>query len=329
MAAACWAVVAINSARAEPVFQAPPDVAAARSELAIRAPLNALANAGRRLVAAGQRGHILYSDDGRTWVQAAVPVSSDLVALSFPTPAEGWAVGHDGVVLHTTDGGANWLRQLDRRMTGIGAFGDAAGTGPAPVGDAVLLDVWFADLRSGFAVGAFGLILHTADGGKNWTAWTARADNPRGMHLYAIRPVNGELYIAGEQGLLLKFDRTLQRFVKIELPYKGSLFGVSGANGLLLVYGLRGNAFRSTDGGANWEKADTGISAGLTGCLIRGDGSVVLSSQAGHVLLSRDRGKSFRLVSTAPAAPIFAMVALDEGNIALSGIGGIRLEAVK
>ena len=42
-----------------------------------------------------------------SWQQADVPVSSDLVAVPFPTPTHGWAVGHDGVVLHSADAGAH------------------------------------------------------------------------------------------------------------------------------------------------------------------------------------------------------------------------------
>src|SRR6187431_1150892 len=62
------------------------DTPALTSALASRAPLSALARAGEnRLVAAGQRGHILWSDDGGAkWQQATVPLSSDLLALSFP-----------------------------------------------------------------------------------------------------------------------------------------------------------------------------------------------------------------------------------------------------
>ena len=33
----------------------------------------------------------------------SVPVSSDLVAVAFPTPQQGWAVGHDGVILASAD----------------------------------------------------------------------------------------------------------------------------------------------------------------------------------------------------------------------------------
>ena len=75
------------------------DTPALHSNLAVQGPLTGLASAGERLVVVGQRGHILYSDDaGRRWQQAEVPVSSDLVAVHFPSASQGWAVGHDGVV---------------------------------------------------------------------------------------------------------------------------------------------------------------------------------------------------------------------------------------
>jgi len=56
---------------------------------------------------------ILSDDDGATWHQAKVPVSVTLTAVSFGTPAKGWAVGHSGIVLHTEDGGETWVKQLD------------------------------------------------------------------------------------------------------------------------------------------------------------------------------------------------------------------------
>ena len=90
------------------------DTPAAKSPLAVRALVNGLAIAGTRIVAVGQRGHVLLSDDaGKSWQQAEVPVSSDLVAVSFPSASTGWAVGHDGVVLHSTNAGGRWTRQLD------------------------------------------------------------------------------------------------------------------------------------------------------------------------------------------------------------------------
>ena len=76
--------------------------------------LQDIGRAGDRLVAVGERGHIIFSDDsGKTWQQAAVPTRQMLNAVFFVTPEKGWAVGYDGLVLNTVDGGKNWMIQLD------------------------------------------------------------------------------------------------------------------------------------------------------------------------------------------------------------------------
>ena len=76
----------------------------------------AITRAGARLVAVGERGSILLSDDsGVSWRQAKVPVSVTLTAVQFPNAKAGWAVGHLGVVLHSADGGETWAKQLDGR----------------------------------------------------------------------------------------------------------------------------------------------------------------------------------------------------------------------
>ena len=84
------------------------------SPLASKRLLVSMTRFGDRLVAVGPRGHIVVStDEGKTWSQAKVPVSSDLTAVYFPSATHGWAVGHDGVVLASTDGGTSWIKQLD------------------------------------------------------------------------------------------------------------------------------------------------------------------------------------------------------------------------
>jgi len=109
----------LAAAAAEPGWRDVLDTPAIQSARAPRTLFNGLARAGDRIVAAGQRGQILFSDDGgRNWTQAAVPLAADLVAVSFPTAKQGWAVGHGGVILHSADGGATWTRQFDGRHLG-------------------------------------------------------------------------------------------------------------------------------------------------------------------------------------------------------------------
>ncbi len=288
------------------------DTPAAASALAQRALINGLAPAGSRIVAVGQRGHILYSDDqGRKWTQATVPVSSDLVAVHFPTPRMGWAVGHDGVVLHSVDAGASWTRQLDARKLATEAV------------DPSFLDVWFADELHGFAIGAFNLIYATVDGGQSWQSWGKQVDNPKGFHLNAIRAIGDQLYIVGEQGLVLRRSADGTRFTALATPYKGSYFGVTGKAGVVIAHGLRGNAWRSTDGGASWDKVDTFVATGLTASAVTASGAVVLVSQAGQVLVSVDDGAHFSAQQTKPG-PASAVLAVGGAQLVIGGVRGLR-----
>lgn len=333
------------SVSAQPVFSSPLDMPSLQSAKAIQAPINALAKAGGRLVAAGQRGHILFSDNGTRWTQAQVPVSSDLTALAFPGGSQGWAVGHEGVVLHSQDAGKTWSKQLDGRQIAellLKQYGNPADPEDAQAqrlkqdaelfatqgADKPLLDVWFADERHGYVTGAFNLILRTEDGGQSWQPWMDHVDNPRSMHLYGIRPAAGTLFMVAEQGLVLKLDAERQHFVKVDLPYEGTLFGLLGDDQLVLVYGLRGNALRSLDGGATWSAVDTGIKDGITSGLIADDGSILLASQAGQLLRSTDRGASFTRVPVDRVAPNFALAPAADGAVALAGLGGVRVQSL-
>jgi photosystem II stability/assembly factor-like uncharacterized protein len=328
-------------------FEYPQDLPSVRSELAARSPLLAVTRAGQRIVAVGQRGQIVLSDDaGRTWRQASVPVSSDLVAVSFPSPMLGWAVGHGGVVIHSTDGGATWSRQLEgkqaveialRHYVGQqGSNPDAAqfmerekrlleGGGTQP-----FLDVLFESETTGFVVGAFNRILRTEDGGKTWTPWMERTDNPNELHFYAVRRGGQDIYLTGEQGMVWRLDATAQRFVAMPTPYKGTLFGmVAEEGGNLLVFGMRGSLLRSADGGRNWEQIKTASPAGITAGDRLPDGGIILANQAGGLELSRDHGKSF--VPLKPGAPMayFGITALARDRVGLVGSQGVKLEAVQ
>lgn len=323
-------------------FVDPLDVPAMKSPLAGKSPVNAVTMAGRRLVGVGQRGHILYSDDqGKSWTQASVPVSSDLTAVTFVTPEKGWAVGHDGVVLATTDGGANWVRQLDGR-----ALGKILLAAEAPAGLAAnvaeqrqadlerlaeqgasnpLLGVFFEDENTGYVFGSFNLILKTTDGGKSWASWFDRTDNPSLMGFFAMRPVDGELFLVGEQGLVLKYDRQAGRFRALALPYKGTLFGVTGKAGVVIVHGLRGSVYRSTDKGATWRRIDVGLKDGVTAADVTPDGRIVLASQVGQIVVSNDDGATFApLAVSGPRLPVAGVVADSKDSLVIAGIKGLR-----
>lgn len=317
----------------------PLDTPAVASPLAPRSLLTGLARAGARIVAVGQRGHVLLSDDaGKTWAQAEVPVASDLLAVHFPTPDRGWIVGHDGVILHSVDGGRRWARQLDGRALGGLLVEAYRGGDPKWLAEAErfaaqgaehpFLDLWFDDAGQGFVTGAFGLLLRTADGGRSWQPLMHLADNPKGLHLYAVRRIGGELFIAGEQGLMLRLDRDSGRFVALALPYQGTLFGLAGDDRALIAHGLRGHVVRSTDGGRSWALVPTGVGVGLTASMLDERGRFVLVSQAGHVLVSSDAGASFVARRVERPLPAAAVASAGPGLLALAGPRGVHTLAL-
>lgn len=324
------------------------DVPAQRVDEHLPAPLLSVARAGDAMIGVGLHGLIQRStDEGRTWHQVDSPVSSDLVQVRFRDERNGWIVGHDAMVMHTTDGGDSWQVQLDGRrlLTLLNAYygpraekGDeaaalvlrevamAASTSATPdVLAAPFLDVMFDEHGSGFAVGAFGMLLHSMDNGQNWEPWIERSDNDRRMHLYGLAEHAGTFYIGGEQGLLLRLDGQQQRFVKIDTPYTGTYFGVRAFDGLLLAHGLRGNLFASRDDGQQWQAVATHLNSSLVSIVEQGNALIVVSQ--GGQLVSVDR-QSLQVTPLADArvGEVYAASATKQaGSLVVTRFSGAKV----
>lgn len=322
-----------------PAYETP----AFMAQQATGAGMLAVTRAGSRLVAVGERGIILLSDDqGASWRQAQAPVQVSLVAVQFVDPRSGWAVGHAGVVLHSADGGQTWHKQLDGVQAAQLALQAAQRQAAEPDADAdaatrwvrearqlvqdgpdkPLLDLYFRDERHGFVIGAYNLIFKTDDGGRHWQAWQHRTANPEGLHLYAMKALGGSLYVVGEQGLMLRSHDDGEHFQRLASPYQGTFFGVLETPAhALLAFGLRGAAYRSDDGGLSWLKVSSDTSNTLAAGTVLPDDSLVLVSQTGEVLRSRDDGVSFAPVPNPAPRPLTGVTTTGD-SLVLSGFGG-------
>ncbi|MFA5119652.1 WD40/YVTN/BNR-like repeat-containing protein [Zavarzinia sp.] len=302
----------------------------------------AVARAGERLVSVGEDGNVLLSDDnGATWRQAAaVPVSVTLTDVTFPTPAEGWAVGHSGVVLHSADAGETWKVQLDGRkaaqlvadeaaaLAASGAPGaEAAKRNAAAMvadgPDKPFLGLHFADAKRGWVVGAYGLALETTDGGQNWQSATARLPNPAGKHLYWLRDLGTTVVVVGEQGTVFRSTDGGASFEAIETPYEGTFFGaVPLKDGGLLAFGLKGNAWRSGPDLADWHQVELGQPVTVTAGLRLGDGTIVLGDEGGRLFASPDDGAGFKALGVPAGTGLTGLAQAADGALILSGTRG-------
>ncbi len=306
--------------------------------LASKALLLDISPAGKRLVAAGEHGIVLYSDDnGSHWQQAVVPTTRMLTGIHFVDGRHGWAVGHDGLILASDDGGENWriqrdglavqhqtslevretahrrVEELEQRLATAGEeakeqleidledartdLEDADLTLKEAVFTSPFMDVWFQDANRGWAAGAFGTLVATEDGGQHWVNQDSKLDNPDQFHLNAITgDGKGRVFIAGEGGVMFRSMDSGRSWESLQPFYDGSWFGAvyNAQHDTLLVFGLRGNLYRSTDFGTRWEPVLADNSNTLAGGNSSAEGGIVLAGGDGTVLLSTDGGQTFQ-----------------------------------
>lgn len=280
---------------------------------------------GNRLVAVGEQGVILISDDqGDRWHQAVVPSSVLLTAVQFVDEQIGWAVGHDGVALQTIDGGETWQLKLDGNQINqirirdlneaIQSWEESRDNGDLALEDLEyaledaeyaqedgasipLLDLWFTDRNTGYLVGAYGMFLQTRDGGNSWQSADHLLPNPDRFHLNAIHASrSSELYLAGEAGTVFKRD-TAGRWLQLDTGYEGSFFALQESHQRLNLMGLRGHLFTSKNG-EQWTQVDLPTTSGINAALIDTDGRLILIGQGGLLLQQQPDGFTSLTAST-------------------------------
>jgi photosystem II stability/assembly factor-like uncharacterized protein len=329
-------LAALLGAPAARAAEAPDSPDAEHARLAAHSLLIALAAAGERLVAVGDRGVIVFSDDrGRSWVQAEfVPTQALLTGVCFFDAQHGLAVGHDEVILATADAGRSWKR-----------------THYAPEAQQPLLDVWCGTGGHAIAIGAYSTYLTSEDGGGTWAVrkFTPTSREPRakevraaaanasdegqaggGYHLNRIVAATPtRLYIAAEAGHLYRSDDAGASWLELTSPYHGSFFGVLPlAGNAVLACGLRGNLYRSDDAGASWQRIESGTVQLLDGAARFDDGGIAVVGLSGVLLVSHDAGHSFTLDQQSDYSGLSAIVSIGNDELAAVGDGGVRVIAL-
>jgi photosystem II stability/assembly factor-like uncharacterized protein len=278
---------------------------AQQQPLATESMLLDVTRLGQRLVAVGERGHVVYSDDGSTWEQAeTVPARSTLTTV-FAIGGRLYAAGHDAVIITSGDRGKTWSLQYfdpDR----LQAF----------------MDIFFTDEQNGVAMGSYGLYLVTSDGGRNWEE--SAVDEENEYHLNGmIRYADGRRMIAGEAGYSYRSFDDGETWELLDLPYPGSMWGaLKTATGCAVFFGLRGHAMESCDFGDTWTELPTGTESSITGAAEH-QGLVVFAGNSGSVLTWA--GRHFTQYKHSSGVDFAAVLPMGGGLFLLVGEDGTHL----
>ena len=324
------------------------ELPAVASEMAPESLIFAVRKFGERYFAVGHRGHILFSDDGGdSWTQAEVPVRSSLLDIFFPTPELGWAVGHEGVILHSADGGKTWVKQYDGVRYGVEgkAYYEALAEAnpdndlyPFMVeemdfaigqgADKPLFKVNFHNETSGHAAGAYGMILRTDDGGKNWVHVLHHMENDSFYHLFDFAQLPGErkFFLSGEAGLFMVGDASAGTGTLIEtVPWEGSFFtSAAASDDAIVMGGLRGRMFRTADAGQTWTAVEKPTTSSMVDSTRLANGNLVFVGIAGEILMSTDDGNSFSQLPLSIGGRIYSVSEGPTGTLLVAGPSGIH-----
>lgn len=305
-----WMAVAFCCASFSAAAIEPTEYAVA-SELATGTLLLDVVELDEKLVAVGEFGHIVLSNDnGATWEQAkGVPTRSTLTSISFVDQMNGIAVGHDMTILRTTDGGVTWTLQYNNIENEL-----------------PLLAVKFINAGYAIATGGFSSVLESRDGGLTWQERLLDEDIQDDFHLNDLfTDTDGNIFIPAEFGNVYRSQDGGANFEALVTPYDGSFWGgMTLDNGSILVWGMRGNAFISSDKGATWMKVVTNTDRSLSGGTQLEDGRVILTGLSGLVLVSTDGGRSFSETVREDRISFAQVSSGPDGSIILYGDAGVR-----
>ncbi len=259
---------------------------------------------GDRLVAVGERGHVVFSDDlGKTWKQASVVPTRATLTTVLAVKQRLFAAGHDSVIMTSGDDGDTWTRQ----------YSDAERMQP-------IMDMWFTDADNGIAIGAYGLMLTTSDGGKTWDDWAVNDEDDAHLN-NMLELADGSLLIAGEAGFSYRSQDTGETWDTLDVPYQGSMFSADLAgDACVLFYGLRGHIIRSCDSGDNWEELDSDSENTLAGGTGYADGVLMVGNSG--VIVEYKNGGQLSVYSHSSGVDFSTAIRLEDGRFLLVGEDG-------
>jgi photosystem II stability/assembly factor-like uncharacterized protein len=297
--------------------------------LAAQSLLLDVAVAGERLVAVGERGHILYSDDrGDNWAQARVPTTQMLTSVHFIDPRHGWAAGHDGLILVSDDAGEHWRIQRDglavQHQTNLEQREAAhrklenleQRLARADEQEREQLELELEDARLDLEDAELTLE-EPVFTSPFMAVWFQDAD--RGWAAGAFGT-----FVATEDG----GQHWVNRAPELDNPDEFHLNTITGdGTGRVFVAGEGGVMFRSLNGGRSWQTLEPFYQGSWFGAVYNpGNGDLFLFGLRGNLYRSSDFGTSWEPIENNSNSTLAGGSANSEGDVVIAGgVGTVLL----
>ncbi|MGK0382165.1 MAG: photosystem II stability/assembly factor-like uncharacterized protein [Flavobacteriales bacterium] len=341
-------------------------IPALKSDIANKSIITSIIQHKNQVLAVGERGHVLTWTDMDNWQQQTVPVSLTLTGITTLNDGTRFVVGHDSIILKSEPKSDKWSKVFDGneltklKITYIGkkiiSFQERLEelTDENEIADLQydiedlefnledaqvelengpnkpLLGITVNDNDQLFAVGAYGTLLTSVDLGDTWQLIDGRVQNPSQYHLNSIVTAdNGFMYIVGENGLGFSSINNGQTWQTMDMPYDGSLFGITAKQNSLVAFGLQGNFMVSNDNGQSWKASNIGSSASLLGGVIADDMTVSLVGHGGIIVRFNVNDISNLSLHRHPSSAVFSSVVIRDNSLVLAGQFGMTTWLVK
>ena len=160
-----------------------------------------------------------------------------------------------------------------------------------------LSSLYFADSTTGWAVGEYGTVVKTQDGGESWRLIEIPWQNTL-ADVHFPTPAAG--FIVGENGLILKSVDGGESWTKKEIRFTNNLRRVlfrDSRQGWAI--GEKGLILHSGDGGESWQQQVSNSSAELKGIALVDDSTLCVTGKNKTLLLTHDRGASWQAMAPA------------------------------
>ena len=213
------------------------------------------------------------------WYQVNSGTTESLYSVIFPTDNIGLAVGMNGTLIKTTDGGENWSVQNNLQSTSWLTSIDFSGND------------YFA--LCGFSDAVF----ITSDGGNNWIN---KSTGYNDAWIDIDFPTINDVWLVSINFAVARSTDRGNTWNIYQLPYPGmGMPSAIEANGEIayVTYNITGEIYVTTNGGATWELKHSGNNYGLEDLYEEGGGLVTAVGHYGIVLQSSDYGQTWYVLT--------------------------------